>query len=121
MTKQSFSLDPNAQSYTDDEIVGKLNAATATVSRVGFTDLDKVSDGTTNKAYTATEQSKLTGIDEGATVDQTGADIRDLILALADADRGLVITDPAGGQFKVISIERDAAGKLNVQYDDVVI
>ena len=119
MVKQSFTLDPNAQSYTDDEIVGKINTATATVSRVGFTDLDIVSEGSTNKAYTSTEQSKLSGIDEGATDDLAGTEIRDLILALADVDRGIVVTDPTAGQFKVISIERDATGKLAIQYDDV--
>ena len=138
----SFTLDPNAQSYTDDEIVGKVNTASATITRVGFTDMDKVSDGSTNKGYTATEQTKLSGIDEGAeanigeefstaeqskltgiaenaTVDQTGAEVRDLILALADTERGLVITDPTSGQFKVISVERLSDGKFNIQYDDV--
>ena len=29
------------------------------------------------------------------------------------------ITDPAGGEYKVISIERDSSGKLKVDYDDV--
>jgi len=119
MAKQSFLLDPNAQSYTDDQIVGKINSASAAITRVGFTDLDKVSDGSTNKAYTSTEKDKLSGIESGATTDQTGAEVRDLIVALADADRKIVITDPTTGQFPVLSIERDSAGKLKVQYDDV--
>jgi len=33
MAKASFQLDPNAVAYTDDEIVGKVNAATANISR----------------------------------------------------------------------------------------
>lgn len=31
----SFQLDPNAQSYTDDEIVGKINSASAAITREG--------------------------------------------------------------------------------------
>ena len=121
MVIQSAVLDPNAQAYTDDEIVGKVNTATATVTRVGFTDLDKVSDGSTSKAYTSTEKTKLSGIAENATIDQTGAEVRDLIVALADTDRQIVLSDPAVGEFPVISIQRDSTGKLDVDYDDVPI
>ncbi len=66
MAIASMQLDPNAASYTDDEIVGKVNAATANVSA------DKVADGTTNKAYTATEKTKLGTVESNATGDQTG-------------------------------------------------
>ena len=127
MVIQSAKLDPNAASYTDDEIVGKVNSATANITRAAAidgaalsgVDLDDIGDGATNKGYTATEQSKLSGIDEGAKVDQSGADIRDLILALSDTERGLVVTDPTTGQFKIVSIERDPDGKINIKYDDV--
>jgi len=119
LVKQSFVLDPNAASYTDDEIVGKVNAATATITRVGFTDLDKISEGSTNKTYTDTEKTKLSGVEENATIDQTGVEVRDLIIALSDTERGIVVTDPTTGEYKVISIERDATGKLKIQYEDV--
>lgn len=150
MTKVSFSLDPNAQAYTDDEIVAKVNAAAAAITRVdaidpaslGGVDLDDIGDGTVNKGYTDTEKTKLSGVAEGADVnvgeefttaeqtklsgidagakdDQSGAEIRDAIVALADVDRKIVITDPVTDQFKVISLERKADGKMNVQYDDV--
>jgi hypothetical protein len=121
MAKMSFTLDPLAASYTDDEIVGKVNAATATITRAGFTDLDKISEGSTNKAYTSTEKTKLSGVETGATADQTGLEVRDLIVGLTDADRKIVITDPTTGQYKVLAIHRDAAGKLEVQYDDVAV
>ena len=121
MTKQSILLDPNAQSYTDDQIVAKVNSATATITRVGFTDLDKVSDGSTNKAYTATEKTKLAGVEAGATADQTGTEMRDLIVGLADVDRKIVISEPVSTEFKVISVQRDSAGKIKVSYDDVQI
>lgn len=119
MAKQSFVLDPNAQAYTDDEIVGKINSASATVTRVGFTDLDKISDGSTNVGYTGTEKSKLSGIEANATGDLSGTEIRDLIVALSDTERGIVITDPTTGEYKVISVERDSNGKLKIDYDDV--
>jgi len=149
MTKQSFLLDPNAQSYTDDEIVGKVNTATANITRANAVesaavdlsgkdtddlsegagnkydtgappaDLDALADGSTYKKISATEKTKLTGIEDSATVDQSATEIRDSILGLGDTERGIVTTDPTTGQFKVISVERDADGKLKVQYDDV--
>ena len=94
-----MQLDPNAASYAD------LN------------DLDP------------TAASKLSGIDPGATVDQTG----DEIVAAIDAGStsitredaldqdslGLVKTNPAAGEFLVKNIHRDAAGLLDIEYDDV--
>jgi len=129
MAIQSFQLDPNAQAYTDDEIVGKVNTATANITRassvaaaarpiaageVGATEL-------ADEAYTTAEQTKLTGIEDSATADQTGAEVRDLIVALADADRKLVMTNPVAGEFKVVALQRDASGKLDVEYDDVAV
>lgn len=119
MAKQSFQLDPNAQSYTDDEIVGKVNSATADITRTGSVDADAVFDGTTNKAYTGTEQTKLGTVEDSATTDQDGAEVRDLIVALGDTERKLVITDPQAGEFKVIAVQRDSDSKLDVDYDDV--
>ena len=82
-------------------------------------DLDALSDGATYKRMSGTEQTKLGGIAENATIDQTGAEIRDLIVALSDTERGIVITDPTTGQYKVIAIHRASDGKLEIDYDDV--
>ena len=134
-------LDPNAQAYTDDEIVGKVNTATATITRSGFTDSDKITEGSTNKydtgappatledlsdgatrkAMSDTEKTKLTGIEDDAKDDQTGLEVRDLIVALADLDRKLVITNPQSGEFTVVSVQRKADGKLGTKYDDVAV
>ena len=136
----SMQLDPNAASYTDDQIVAKVNAATTNVSA------DKVADGTTNKAYSATEKTKLTGIaagaqvnpadlaaldstaatklsgiEAGATADQTGAEVQTAILGLADSVRKLIKTSPTTGEFTVLNIQRDATGKLDVDYDNVAV
>lgn len=140
MAIQEMELDPNAAAYTDDEIVGKVNAATAKV------DADQLQDGGTNVCYTGTEQTKLAGvqagaevnpadlaaldptantklggIEENATADQTGAEMRDAIVGLPDADRKLVITAPQIGEFKVVSIQRKSTGKAGLKYDDVAV
>ena len=125
MAIQSFQLDPNAQSYTDDEIVGKVNNATANVSA------DKIADGTTNKVFTSTEQSKLSGIEDNATGDQTGNEIVSAINsgsaaitredALSQDDLNIVKTAPTTGEYKVKNIHRDSSGKLDVEFDDTAV
>ena len=125
MAIQSMQLDPNAQSYTDDEIVGKVNAATAKVSA------DSTEDGTTNKVFTTTDETKLTGIEDSATADQSGDEIVTAIDAgtssitredaLDQDGLSLVKTAPTAGEFKVKNIHRDSAGKLDVEYDDTAV
>jgi len=125
MAIQSMQLDPNAQSYTDDEIVGKVNAATAKVSA------DSTEDGTTNKVFTDTEETKLGTIEDSATADQTGDEMVTAIDAgtssitredaLDQDSLSLVKTAPAAGEFKVKNIHRDSAGKLDVEYDDTAV
>ena len=50
MAIQSMQLDPNAASYTDDEIVGKINSATAAITREGALDQDSLNIVKTNPA-----------------------------------------------------------------------
>jgi len=128
MAKASFQLDPNAVAYTDDEIVGKINSAStgAVITRansvsaaarpivageVGATELE-------NEAFLAAEKTKLTGIEDSAKDDQTGVEVRDLIVALGDTERKIVITDPQAGEYPVLAIQRNSTGKLDVSYDD---
>jgi hypothetical protein len=40
---------------------------------------------------------------------------------MADTARGYVKTNPASGEFKVVAVQRDADGKLDVEYDDVAV
>lgn len=154
MTIQSFQLDPNAQSYSDDEIVGKVNSASADITRAGSVDADALFDGTTNRAFTETDETKLAGIAGGAEVNpadlaeldptqntklngiEEGADVNptdDEVVtsinsattpitreaALSQDDLKVVKTNPAGGEFLVKNIQRDSAGKLDIEYDDV--
>jgi hypothetical protein len=126
MAIQSFQLDPNAQSYTDDEIVGKVNAASANITRSGCLDgatlsgcdADDLAEGATNKW----------AAESGATCDQTGDEMVTAInagtgaitreSALSQDDLNFVKTNPAAGEFYVKNIQRDSSGKLDVEYDD---
>jgi len=70
-------------------------------------------------------------IDPDAADDQTGDEIIAAINAGSAAiDRvdsldqdalKLILTSPSSGQFKVKDVRRDAAGNLEVEYDDVAI
>lgn len=82
-------------------------------------DLDGLPDGTTRKAMSSAEKTKLTGIEDDATADQTGAEIRDAVVALGDTERKILITEPLVGEYKVIGVHRNAAGNLEYDYDDV--
>lgn len=80
---------------------------------------DDLPDGTTAKQYSATEQTKLAGVEEGAKGDQDGAEIRDLVVALDPLERKLVVTTPASGEHKITSVERNATGEFAYKYNDV--
>lgn len=88
-------------------------------AEVNPADLDEVPDSATRKAMSDTEKTKLTGIEDSAKDDQTGAEVRDLIAALGDTERKILITNPETGEFKVIGVHRNAAGNLEYTYDDV--
>lgn len=82
-------------------------------------DLEALPDGATRKAMTDTEKTKLTGIEAGADVNPTGPEIRDLVVAITETERKIVITDPQTGEFKLLAIHRNAAGNLEYDYEDV--
>lgn len=102
MAIQSFTLDPNAQSYTDDQIVGKVNTAAAQITRAG-----SVAAAARPIAAGEVDNTKLAAATAKANLD-----------AMADTARGYVQTKPATGQFPIVSIERDATGKQKTDYDD---
>ena len=114
MAIQSFQLDPNAQSYTDDEIVGKVNAATAQITRAGSVaaaarPIGAGEVGDTELAGSIPNTKLAVGVAK-ANLD-----------AMVDTARGYVKTNPASGEFKVVAVQRDATGKLDVEYDDVPV
>lgn len=105
MALQSFSLDPNAQAYTDDEIVDKVNAGAAQITRAG----------SVAAAARPLAAGEVTSAELAATAAKANLD------AMADTARGYIKTNPAAGEFKIVSIERDATGKAKVTYDDVAV
>lgn len=105
MAIATMTLDPNAAAYTDDEIVGKVNTATAQITRAS-----SVAAAARPLVNAEVTSAKLdTGVAK-ANLD-----------AMADTARGYVKTSPTSGQFKVIAVERQADGKLKVEYDDVAV
>lgn len=105
MAIASLVLDPNAAAYTDDEIVGKVNTATAQITRA-----DSVAAAARPVADGEVTSAKL-----DAGVAKVNLD------AMADTARGYIKTSPTSAQFKVIALERQADGKLKVEYDDVAV
>jgi len=120
----SMQLDPNAAAYTDDEIVGKINAATATISRAAAIastalsgiDSDDIAEGSSNlyDAGDMTGDAIITAINAGsASITREGA--------LSQDDLNLVKTNPAAGEFSIKNIQRDSTGKMDIEYDDVAV
>ncbi len=84
-------------------------------------DLDGLPDGSTYKRATSTELTKLGGIADNATIDQTGLEMQTSIVALADADRVLVGSEPLSGEKKIYGIHRNAAGNLELDAEDTAV
>ena len=116
MAIEKVYLDPNAAAYTDDEIVGKVNSASTTITRAGAiegtalsgVDSDDIAEGSSN--FFAAES--------GATADQTGAEMRDLIVALPDLERDIIISRPTTGQKKIVAIQTHSDGKQEIEQND---
>lgn len=106
MAIQSMTLDPNAAVYTDDEIVAKVNAASAQITRAG--------------SVSAAARPLSTG-EVDATALASGVAKANLD-SMTDTARGYIKTSPTTGEFPIISIQRGTiatGGKLDADYDDV--
>lgn len=139
MAIQSMVLDPNAQSYTDDEIVGKINNATAQITRASSVaaaarpiaalevEAPKIAAGAIKTKLTGeVDGNKLTTSELAAAAGIVNAQVvagqaKANLDAMADTARGYIKTSPTSGQFKVIAIERQADGKAKIEYDDVAV
>ena len=113
MAIQTMVLDPNAATYTDDQIVGKINSATANITRAGSVEAAArpISAGEVDTTELAAGAVDNTILDTG--IAKANLD------AMTDTARGYIKTDPTTGEFKVVNIQRDSDGKLDVDYDDV--
>lgn len=115
MAIQSFQLDPNAASYTDDQIVGKINTATANITRAGSVAAAARPIASGEVGDTELGSFTVTNTELSAGVAAANLD------AMSDTARGYIKTSPAIGEFPVVAIQRDAAGLLDTDYDDVAI
>lgn len=128
MAIEKVYLDPNAVVYTDDEIVGKVNAAVANITRVGSVEatarpIETGEVGATELAgeeFTIDEQTKLAACDEYAEVNPTATEIRDSIVGLADDDRKIIISRPLIGQKKIYAVQTHSDGKQEIEQSDTV-
>lgn len=136
-------LDPNAAAYTNDEIVGKVNVATDKVTRADSVEIAAVLESATEKLMSDVEKAKLAGvaagaevnpadlaeldaiantklvgIEEGAKADQTGAEIRDAVVGLADNERQIVVSRPTTGQKKIYAVQTHTDGKQEIEQSD---
>ena len=139
MAIATMTLDPNAASYTDDQIVDKVNSATANITRAssvsaaarpiadGEVATAKLAAGAIKAKLTAeTDGNKLTTSELAAAAGVTNAQVatgqaKANLDAMADTARGYIKTSPTSGQFKVVSVERASDGKLSVDYDNVAV
>ena len=139
MAIQQMIFDPNAQAYTDDQIVGKVNTASAQITRASsvaaaarpiatseVTDTMLAAGAIKTKLGAETDGNKLVSASLAAAAGVTNAQIvagqaKANLDAMADTARGYIKTSPTSGQFKVVAIQRQADGKAAVSYDDVAV
>ena len=137
MSIQTMILDPNAASYTDDQIVGKVNSATAQITRansvagtarpIAASEVDATAlaaGAIKTKLGNETDGNKLVSASLAAGAGIINAQVASGLAkanldALADTARGYIQTAPTSGQFKIVSMQRQADGKMAVKYDDV--
>ena len=105
MALQTITFDPDARLLTDDEHIAAINSATANITR--GSSVSALARPITAGEITATELSSDAS--------------KDNLDALADIDRKYIRTLPVSGEFKVVNIQRDAAGQVEVTFDDVAV
>ena len=115
MVIQTMELDPNAQAYTDDEIVGKVNAAAVNISRAGSVDAAARPIATGEVGATELAAGAVGNTELAATAAKDNLD------AQSDTTRGYIKTAPAVGEFPVTAVKYDAAGDVVFDFDDVPI
>ncbi len=135
----SMQLDPNAVSYTDDQIVGKVNTATAQITRASSVaaaarpianyevSTVMIATGAIKAKLTVeADGAKLTTSEFAAAAGIVNAQVatgqaKANLDAMTATGRGYIQTTPTTGEFFIISLQRDTTGKLDVDYDNVAV
>ena len=90
---------------TADEHIAQINAATANITRAS----------SVSAAARPIETAEVTDTELSATA------ARDNLKSMSDITREVVLTKPISGEFPVTAIHRNAAGEIDIEYDDVAI
>jgi hypothetical protein len=139
MAIQTMTLDPNAATYTGDQMITAINGASTAITRANAVsaaarpiaalevDAGKIAAGAIKtKLNGEADGSKLTTSELAAAAGIVNAQVaagqaKANLDAMADTARGYIQTAPTTGKFKVVSIQRDSTGKLETKYDDVAV
>lgn len=117
-----FTLTAPAAAGSVRQVVGRVAIVHATTGvieyDIGNSLLERVGSNELQDAAIAAAKIAATAVDNTKLASTAAKDNLD---ALGDTAREYVKTNPAGGEFPVISIHRQADGKLDVEYDDVAI
>ncbi len=105
MALQTITFDPDAKLLTDDEHVAAINAASSNITRAS----------SVSAIARPIEVAEVTSVELSANASKDNLD------ALSDVDRKYLRTLPVSGQFKVINIQRNVAGEVEVTFDDVAV
>ena len=116
MAEVIMTLDPAAAAYTS---LAEVNAAEG-AKLTGIEDGAEVNDADLAE-LDPTASAKLGGIEDAAKDDQTAPEIEALIVAQAPDDRKIVISDPETGEKKVYELVVNADTKLDVKHSDTAV
>ena len=108
----SIDTDLSSVSASDDTLASAKSVKTYVDAQILTKDnLDEIAEGTTNKHFTASDETKLDGIETGATADQTDAEIRAAVEAATDSN---VFTDADHSKLDGIESSADVTDSTNV-------
>ncbi len=102
MAIERILLDPNAVYLSEDDVVAKINAATANIDRAG-----------------SVEAAARPLVDAEVTAPKLSSDAAKLNLdAIEELEREYIKTNPQAGEYKVTGVQVDSDGKLAVDKSD---
>lgn len=103
----------------DDIPDGTTYVKMSTTEQTKLTGVEEGADANVGEEFTTAEQTKLSGVEDSATADQSGAEIQTAVLGLADGDRVLVGSEPETGEKKVYGIHINASGNIETDQDTI--
>ena len=108
----AIDTDITSVSASDDTLASAKSIKTYVDAQILTKDnLDEIAEGTTNLHFTATDNTKLDGIESSATADQTDAEIRTAVEAATDSN---VFTDADHTKLDAIEASADVTDATNV-------